>query len=131
MRNVFKTITPTLTICAVALTCAAALLALPADAPSTVRTPAEGQSGSVSASSGSVELVIESFSFTAPIVEPGALIEVVNRDAVDHTVTAADGSFDVTVAPGATTEFNAPTVAGTYAFVCELHPSMRGSITVK
>ena len=63
-------------------------------------------------------------------VEPGSTITWTNRGAVPHTVTADDGSFDSGVLnPG-----DSYTVAfggqGTVTYHCEIHPEMRGSVTV-
>jgi plastocyanin len=63
-------------------------------------------------------------------VEPGSTITWTNRGAVPHTVTADDGSFDSErLNPG-----DSYTVAfggqGTVTYHCEIHPEMRGSVTV-
>jgi plastocyanin len=118
-----RTITPTLAICATAFVGGAALLALPADTPSIADTPSTGDQPAA-------DLVIEEFAFVSPIVRPGATVPIVNRDGVEHTVTADDGAFDITIAPGATATFEAPSKPGTYTFVCVIHPSMSGSIAV-
>jgi plastocyanin len=48
-----------------------------------------------------------------------------------HTVTSDDGkSFDVTVNPGKTATFTAPSSPGTYKFHCKIHSSMHGTLTV-
>src|SRR5215212_2402136 len=63
-------------------------------------------------------------------VEPGSTITWTNNGAVPHTVTADDGSFDSErLNPG-----DSYTVAfggqGTVTYHCEIHPEMRGSVTV-
>ena len=63
-------------------------------------------------------------------VEPGSTITWTNNGAVPHTVTADDGSFDSErLNPG-----DSYTVAfggqGTVRYHCEIHPEMRGSVTV-
>lgn len=57
---------------------------------------------------------------------------VENRDQVAHTVTAdASGSlFDVTVDPGSTASFTAPTSPGSYKFHCRFHANMHGTLVV-
>lgn len=124
------TITPTLAICATALLGSAALLALPADAPSAPAPTAAADQSATTASAAPTELVIEAFAFRSPIVRAGAIVSVVNRDGVEHTVTADDGAFDTTIGPGAGATFDAPSTPGNYTFVCVIHPSMVGSITV-
>jgi plastocyanin len=54
-------------------------------------------------------------------------VTVTNNDSATHTFTADDGSFDVTVDPGATETVN---VSASTDFHCSIHPQMTGSITV-
>jgi plastocyanin len=75
---------------------------------------------------------VAGFAFTPAAVEvaAGTRIEWTNADPTPHTVTARDGSFDSgTLDPGArfATTFEQP---GTFAYVCRIHPSMRGSVRV-
>jgi suppressor of ftsI len=63
-------------------------------------------------------------------IEAGATVVWTNNDAVPHTATATDGSFDTgTIAPGdsASVTFATP---GTISYVCLYHPSMNGIIEV-
>jgi plastocyanin len=77
-------------------------------------------------------LVIVDFGFEPETldVEAGATIEVVNEDAVTHTVTAEDGSFDVRLAGGGDRATFTVDDAGSYPFACAIHPSMTGTIVV-
>lgn len=64
-------------------------------------------------------------------VSAGATIAFTNRDQLEHTVTANDGSWDSgPIAAGATWQhtFDQP---GTYAFHCTPHPFMTGVVVVK
>ena len=65
-------------------------------------------------------------------VEVGDKITWTNDDAAAHTVTATSGAdFDSgTLARGADFTFEA-TKAGTIDYVCAIHPSMKGTITVR
>lgn len=57
------------------------------------------------------------------------LVSVTNNDSFKHTVTSDDGVFDVTVEGGTTV--NLPTLSpGTYAFHCNIHSTMHGTIVV-
>ena len=70
---------------------------------------------------------INSWNFAAR-VPVGGTITWINQGSQGHTVTASDGSFDSgTVAPGAsaTLEFDTP---GIFAYVCSLHPGMKGTV---
>jgi plastocyanin len=59
----------------------------------------------------------------------GDRIVWVNKDTVAHTVTARDRSFDVRIDPGQRAT-QTLTKAGTFAFYCILHPTMRGTLKV-
>ena len=54
-------------------------------------------------------------------------VTVTNNDSATHTFTADDGSFDVTVDPGATETVN---VSASTDFHCSIHPQMTATITV-
>ena len=65
-------------------------------------------------------------------VKAGRRISVRNRDDAPHTLTgrAAEAAFDSGTIKGGRTgavTFERP---GTYAYVCEFHPFMRGTVTV-
>ena len=78
-------------------------------------------------------IVIENYSFSPAEIKIWKGTEVIwkNSDGVEHTVTAADGSFDSgTLGPNAEFKkrFDKP---GTYSYLCDMHPSMAGSIVVE
>lgn len=60
----------------------------------------------------------------------GDSIEWTNNDFVAHSVTARDGSFDVTIFPGKTGR-TVLTKAGKIAFFCRFHPTMTGVVEVE
>ncbi|HKX73814.1 MAG TPA: cupredoxin domain-containing protein [Acidimicrobiia bacterium] len=76
-------------------------------------------------------ITIAGLSFGEPVtIEAGATLVIRNDDTLPHTWTATDGSFDSgNLDPGAqfTRVFTEP---GEYPFVCELHPTMTGTVTV-
>ncbi|WP_263419457.1 cupredoxin domain-containing protein [Terriglobus albidus] len=54
-----------------------------------------------------------------------------NRDIVPHTVTDSRGAFDSgSIAPGSSWNLKT-TAAGTYQYVCTLHPNMKATLIVK
>ncbi|MFF0450218.1 cupredoxin domain-containing protein [Streptomyces sp. NPDC004609] len=97
----------------------------PATAPATASSPAGGRA----------VIVIKNFTFTPAslAVAPGTQVTVRNEDSVPHTVTATGAKpFDTgDIAAGATTTFTAPGTAGDYAYICTIHPYMKGRLTVR
>jgi plastocyanin len=69
-------------------------------------------------------------------VDAGAAIVWDNRDTAPHTATAADdaqrASFDTKVvkegAKSQAVTFDKP---GEYAYICDLHPFMKGTVVVR
>lgn len=80
-------------------------------------------------------IVIKEFGFrpAALAVAPGTVVTVVNRDTVPHTVTAlGPGAFDTgRIKPGSTKHFKAPRTRARYTYVCDIHPFMSGTLTVR
>lgn len=77
-------------------------------------------------------IVAKDFSLTSIAVAPGAAVKVENEGSAPHTVTADDAAFDSgTVSGGSSGSFTAPDTPGDYAFHCEIHPSMTGTLTVE
>ena len=63
-------------------------------------------------------------------VKRGETVTFVNRDPFPHTVTAA-GKFDSgSIAANASWSFRARE-AGEHAYICTLHPNMKGTIRVQ
>ncbi|MBG6218808.1 plastocyanin [Arthrobacter sp. CAN_A6] len=80
---------------------------------------------------GQMSISIDNFVFSGPgTVNPGGEITVTNNDTEVHTVTADDGSFDITIPGGQSATFTAPSAAGSYGFFCKFHGNMRGTLTV-
>jgi plastocyanin len=76
---------------------------------------------------------IEGFAFRPGTitVNAGATVRWANRDPAPHTVTAANGTFtSKTLARGGVYARRFPK-AGRYAYVCALHPGMKGAVVVR
>jgi plastocyanin len=75
---------------------------------------------------------IKSFSFTPHVltVKRGTAVTVTNNDSTTHTWTSTSGAFD----SGQLDQGKAFTFtfgkAGTFSYVCSIHPSMTGSVVV-
>jgi len=97
-------------------------------APGTTSVPPAATSA---ASGDAVSIVDRSFQPGAITVPVGTTVTWTNNDSTGHTVTADDGSFDSkTIATGATfTQTFA--AAGTFAYHCAIHPSMKATVVVQ
>ncbi len=86
--------------------------------------------GGGTSSSNSVSIKNYAFSAATVTIASGTTVTWTNNDAVTHTVTADDGSFDSgNLVPGATFshKFSA---AGTVNYHCNIHTTMKGSVVV-
>src|SRR5512140_3789797 len=92
-----------------------------------------GPSNPPPASSSPTAVLIQSFQFApSPItVAKGSTITWTNKDAVAHTATADDGSWDTgNIAPGASKSLTFAN-SGTFAYHCTVHPMMKSSVVVQ
>jgi plastocyanin len=76
-------------------------------------------------------VAIENFKFVPAniTVAVGDTITFTNNDSAPHTATAKDGSFDtgrLSKGQSATVTIGA---AGTFNYICEIHPMMKGVVT--
>jgi len=80
----------------------------------------------------SAEVEIEDFSYRPdPVtIEEGGKVIWKNRDAVPHTATAADGSFDTGAIEEGKIKSETFKQPGTYEYVCSIHPQMHGTVEV-
>ena len=108
----------------------AAILAVTVLAACGSDSNSSGSSSNNSSSSGEITMKDLKFTVSAP-VKAGATVTAKNNDTVEHTVTADDGSFNITIEPGKTATFTAPSTAGDYAFHCNIHSNMTGTLTVQ
>jgi plastocyanin len=106
--------------------------AAPSAAPATAAPSAAG-SAPASAAGGGVDIAIKNFAFSPASADAkvGQKISWTNGDDTAHTVT-----FDDTANGGSGNLNNGTTFdmtfakAGTYAYHCKIHPSMKGTVTV-
>jgi plastocyanin len=64
-------------------------------------------------------------------VRRGDTVRWVNQDFFPHTATAQDGSFDSRDIGIDRTWVYVATQDGTFAYICTLHPGMKGTLIVK
>ncbi len=102
----------------------------PPPAPTTTTTAPKVATGSApSAGSGTVSMVDNAFSPARMTVRVGSTVTWVNNGAAVHTATAS-GAFDSgLVSPGGRYSHRFDR-AGTFPYVCIVHPGMAGTITV-
>jgi plastocyanin len=77
-----------------------------------------------------VAIVSRAYQPPALTIEAGQTVTWTNRGFTPHTVTALGGEFDsgrLNVGESFKVTFSTP---GTFAYKCEIHPSMRGTVTV-
>ncbi len=76
---------------------------------------------------------IRDFAFAPKTVEVrvGDRVTWTNRDTVEHTATARNGSFDTGLLDEGQSRSVRFTVAGTYRYICTPHPNMTGTVVVR
>lgn len=75
-------------------------------------------------------VTIADFKFGAPVTVPvGTKVTWVNRDRAPHTATGT--GFDTGTLTRGQRASHVFAKAGTYAYVCQLHPFMRGTVIVR
>jgi LPXTG-motif cell wall-anchored protein len=77
-------------------------------------------------------VTIADFAFRSPVttVRVGQAVTWTNRGPSSHTATAANGSFDTGVLRRGASAGHRFTAAGTFAYVCSIHPFMKGTVRV-
>ena len=94
-------------------------------------TPTPVSSTAVSGSK--VDITISGFKFDPDTVTVtiGTTVTWTNQDTTAHTVVANDGSWKSdSLVKGATFSFTFDK-AGTYTYICSIHPTMKGTVIVK
>jgi len=78
----------------------------------------------------SAAVTIKGFAFSPKTlnVKAGAKIKVSNKDGTTHTFTANKGAFDTGDIDGGSSATVTVKKPGTYAYHCNIHSSMKGTI---
>ena len=85
------------------------------------------------ANAGAVTLRAADFAFqpTSLSASSGDTIRLTNSDDAKHNLTVEEAGIDEDVDAGATTRVSLEGVeAGSYDFICEFHPAMKGTLEV-
>src|SRR6476469_1062984 len=102
---------------------------------STTETSSEA-GGSAPAPSGEaaraekVEIVDFAYDPDPVTVQVGGKVTWLNQDSAPHTATAEDGSFDTGTLEEGKLKSETFKQAGTYDYICEIHPDMHGTVEV-
>jgi plastocyanin len=86
----------------------------------------------VTAAAASTGVTIKDFKFgpASSSVHVGDTITWTNQDVAAHTATASDGSFNTGSLSQGKSGSHTFTTAGTFPYICKIHPSMKGTVTV-
>lgn len=99
-------------------------------------TPSEGQSGNGGAPNGEavrsakVEIVDFAYAPATVTIQSGGKVTWLNQDSTEHTATLDDGSFSSGDLAEGKLKSDSFKVPGTYAYHCEIHPEMKGTVEV-
>ena len=110
----------------------------PSSAPSAAASapaasaPATGAPATGAPAAGAPAVTIKGFAFNpaAIVVPAGTTITWTNEDSARHTVTLDNGAVTSDALSTGATYSQTFTSAGTFAYHCSIHPSMKGSVTV-
>jgi plastocyanin len=125
----------TLTLGLVVLAAVLAACSSTSAAPASTNQPPAG-----SPSADPVTVVAKDIAFqtTAVTVKAGSPVSIVfdNQDGAPHNMPSTDangqGVFKGEIVSNSKVTYTVPALAaGTYTFICEVHPNMKGTITAK
>ena len=93
---------------------------------------AASPAGAPASAAGGSAVQIKDFKFdpASLTASVGASVTWTNQDSTGHTVTADDGSFDSKELPNGQTFSQTFSKAGTFAYHCSIHPTMKATIVV-
>ena len=83
-------------------------------------------------SKATAEVLVKNYAFPPITANPGEKLKLVDGDDESHTITADDGSFKFgPFSPKKPGQLVVPTKPGSYAFHCDIHPTMHGTLVVQ
>jgi plastocyanin len=109
----------------------AAPAATPTPTPPPTPAPAPTEApGAPATDSAGVDIVDLAFEPAAVEVVAGGSVTWTNTGDVPHTATAEDASFDSKALQSGATFTQTFATPGTFAYLCQIHPDMRGTVEV-
>ena len=97
-------------------------------APSAVAPSAVASSAAAGSAASIANFSFQPATITIPV---GTTVVWTNQDSAGHTVTADDGSFKSDRLGSGVTFSHTFATAGSFAYHCAIHPSMKGTVTVQ
>jgi plastocyanin len=88
-----------------------------------------GESTAQAQASGAITIDQFQYNPAELAAKAGQAITITNNDDMPHTVTANDGSFDVTVPAKGTAQVTVPK-AGNFPYTCTLHPGQHNPASI-
>jgi LPXTG-motif cell wall-anchored protein len=97
------------------------------------RTKTRDLPAAVARASASTSVTIKGFAFQPKTitVNEGDTVTWTNQDSAPHTATASEGDFDTGNLTKGKSGSHKFTDAGTIAYICAIHPNMKGTVVVK
>ena len=89
-----------------------------------------GGGGTTAPRAEKVEIVDFSFNPDPVTIAVGGKITWLNQDSAPHTATAEDDSFDTGTLDQGKLKSETFKEAGTYTYICSIHPTMHGTVEV-
>jgi plastocyanin len=101
-------------------------------APATSESTSGGGSGGGQESGGSADIVAQNIAYhpTSFTAKSGDTINVENKDGVEHTFTIKGTDVNEKLEPGETDPIKIDLKAGSYGWMCTIHPTMTGTLKV-
>jgi plastocyanin len=121
-----------LSLCAAVAACGGQTVAARQPATSAMPGMSTMESSAPSAPVATDNVVISNFAFgpQTVTVRIGTTVTWTNKDTDEHTVTAQDGSFNSAPLATNATYQHTFTKAGTYGYLCTIHPFMTATVVV-
>lgn len=93
-------------------------------------TESENAPSGEASKSEKVDIVEFTYQPDPVVVQVGGKVIWQNQDTAPHTATADDGSFDTGTIEKGKTGSETFKEAGTFTYLCEIHPTMHGTVEV-